>query len=201
METEGVSTRPIPLISGESEFCETFFDDVKVPKTNMVGELHQGWTVAKGLLKHERALMSNMAAISEDDELNVVDTACRYLARDDQGKLKNSGLRDQLCRHLMSSAANDLTGQRLFLEGRAGTLNPGLPLIMKYINTREVQNRDEVLMAILGNRGLSWNDAEFTEREQKIVSNWAYDKTFTIAGGTSEIQLNIIAKRALELPD
>ena len=54
MEAEGVSTRPIKLISGKSPFCETFFDNVKVPKENLVGKLNAGWTIAKYLLTHER---------------------------------------------------------------------------------------------------------------------------------------------------
>ena len=60
METPGVSTRPILLISGSSPFCETFFDDVKVPKDQIVGEVNKGWDVAKYLLGHEREMISGM---------------------------------------------------------------------------------------------------------------------------------------------
>ena len=56
MENPGVSTKPITLISGKSPFCETFFDDVEVPKENLVGELNSGWTIAKKLLQHERKI-------------------------------------------------------------------------------------------------------------------------------------------------
>ena len=56
----GVSTRPILLITGNSPFCETFFDDVKVPKDQVVGEVNKGWDVAKYLLGHEREMISGM---------------------------------------------------------------------------------------------------------------------------------------------
>jgi acyl-CoA dehydrogenase len=62
MDTPGISTTPIELISGESEFCQTFFDNVKVPKENLVGELNKGWSVAKALLVHERKLMAEMGS-------------------------------------------------------------------------------------------------------------------------------------------
>ena len=60
MATPGVSTKPILLISGNSPFCETFFDDVKVPKDQVVGEVNRGWDVAKYLLGHEREMIAGM---------------------------------------------------------------------------------------------------------------------------------------------
>jgi alkylation response protein AidB-like acyl-CoA dehydrogenase len=60
MATPGVSTRPITLISGKSPFCETFFDDVRVEKENLVGTLNRGWDVAKALLAHERTMIGAM---------------------------------------------------------------------------------------------------------------------------------------------
>ena len=64
MESEGVSTRPIKLISGKSPFCETFFDNVKVPKENLVGDLNRGWTIAKYLLTHEREMIGGIGETS-----------------------------------------------------------------------------------------------------------------------------------------
>ena len=81
MESEGVSTSPIPLISGESEFCQTFFDNVRVPKENLVGELNGGWSVAKELLKHERKMMAMVGDMGEKPALSLVELA-RTLPRD-----------------------------------------------------------------------------------------------------------------------
>ncbi|MBW8304867.1 MAG: acyl-CoA dehydrogenase family protein, partial [Brevundimonas sp.] len=64
MATPGVSTRPITLISGKSPFCETFFDDVRVEKANLVGTLNRGWDVAKALLAHERTMIGAMGEIA-----------------------------------------------------------------------------------------------------------------------------------------
>ena len=200
MATPGVSTSPIKLISGESEFCQTFFDDVVVPKNNLVGELNQGWTVAKELLKHERKLMSIMGAMAEKEEENLPQLAKRYVGVDDLGKVRDPALRDRITRHLMQTNADELTNQRLFQLLEQDRPDPNLALIMKYVSTTEAQRKDELLLAILGNRGLSWHDDTFTAQEKRTVQNWAYNKAHTIAGGTSEIQLNIIAKRALQLP-
>ena len=64
MESPGVETKPIKLISGSSPFCQTFFDDVKVPKTNLVGEPNRGWSIAKRLLQHERQMISGIGGAS-----------------------------------------------------------------------------------------------------------------------------------------
>ena len=71
---------------------------------------------------------------------------------------------------------------------------------MKYLSTREVQQKNEIILEILGAQGLSLNASDNSELYDSRVKQWAFDKTLTIAGGTSEIQLNIIAKRALGLP-
>ena len=200
MATAGVSTTPIPLISGESEFCQTFFDDVRVPKGNLVGELHGGWNVAKALLRHERKLMSIMGTMVEKEEGNIIDLARQYVGLDAEEKLRNPLLRHQLAQHLMRAQCDSLTTERIQQQYKHGQPDNNLPLIMKYLSTTEQQSKDELMLAIMGNRGLSWDDATYTENERKLVRNWAYNKAHTIAGGTSEIQLNIIAKRALGLP-
>jgi acyl-CoA dehydrogenase len=201
MATEGVSTTPIRLISDESEFCETCFQDVVVAKENLVGELNGGWAIAKRLLKHERKLMSIMGAMVEKEEDTIVDLARHYVGIDSTGKLQDSSLRERLTLHLMNEKANEWSRHRLFEQHSKGIVDSNLPLIMKVISTSELQRKDELMLAILGNRGLSWHDDEFSSKEQRLVNNWAYNKAQTIAGGTSEIQLNIIAKRALGLPD
>ena len=70
-------------------------------------------------------------------------------------------------------------------------------MLLKHIGTKQLQRKDELLLEILGNRALSWETHRASSTEQRITRNWAFNKSHTIAGGTSEIQLNIIAKRAL----
>jgi acyl-CoA dehydrogenase len=200
MSTEGVLARPMELINGDLEFCQTFFDDVKVPKNNLVGKLNEGWSVAKALLKHERNMMSIMSSIVEKEEGDIVAIAKQYVGLDRSGKLANNSLRSQLTEHLMRAQGDALNALRLYQQHKGGVVDRGLGLTMKYLSTSEQQHKDELLLAIMGNRGLSWHDQTFSKSEKKTVKNWAYNKAHTIAGGTSEIQLNIIAKKALQLP-
>jgi len=199
MESEGVSTTPIKLISGESEFCQTFFDNVKVPKANLVGELDNGWAVAKELLKHERKLMASMDAIVQKVDIGVVELARQKMALTADGALADSELRQRITAHLMNDDAMQALNERMFLQYKAGNSDSRLPLLIKHIGTAELQRKDEILLSILGNEGLSFEASEDAELAN-IVQTWAYDKAHTIAGGTSEVQLNIIAKRALGLP-
>ena len=200
MASEGVSTRPIPLISGESEFCQTFFDEVQVPRDNLVGELHGGWEVAKELLKHERKLMATMEAITEKVDVGLVDLAKSRLELSDAGEIADGDLRSRIATHLMHADALHHLNETIYRGMKAGQLDPALPLTLKYIGTTEQQRKDELMLEILGKDGLAMTGTDSIEQE-RMVRNWAYNKAHTIAGGTSEIQLNIIARRGLGLPE
>ena len=200
MDDPGVTTTPIELISGESEFCQTFFDNVKVPKKNLVSELNQGWSVAKALLKHERKLMSEVGGDPPAPSFGPVQAALEYVGLGDDGKLKDAGLRDQLVRHEMAFRALGLTHFRTFEERMSGQADSNVPLIMKYVGTEETKRKDELLVALLGHKALGWGGDGFNEDEDLTTRGWLFSKALSIAGGTSEVQLNIIAKRVLGLP-
>ena len=200
LATQGVSVSPIPLISGESDFCQTFFDDVLVPKANLVGELNGGWAVAKEVLRHERQLMSSFESMAEKPKVNIVELATQHIKRQDSGAISNLDVRISLARHLMRERAVKQLGGRIEQQGRECCGDPGLPLLMKYLSTREIQQKNEIKLKILGYQGLSLSAPDDPESYDLIVKQWAFDKALTIAGGTSEIQLNIIAKRGLGLP-
>jgi len=201
MASPGVSTTPIQLLSGESEFCQTFFDNVRVPRENIVGGINQGWAVAKTLLRYERRLMSEIGQDTPGPSFGPVAAALRYVGKGADGRLADPALRDQLVRHEMNMRAVALTHFRTFEERMAGTADSRVPLIMKYIGTEEEKRKQELMLALLGMNALGWEGEAFSEDEQLTLRAWAMSKTLTIAGGTSEIQLNIIAKRALGLPD
>ena len=200
ISSAGVSTRPIPLISGESEFCQTFFDEVQVPKDNLVGTLNGGWLVAKELLKHERKLMATMEAITEKVDVGLVDLAKSRLPMTAEGKIADGELRARIAEHLMQADALADLNEMIYRGMRASQLDPALPLTLKYIGTTEQQRKDELMLEILGADGLDMESRESPELA-RMVRNWAYNKAHTIAGGTSEIQLNIIARRGLGLPE
>lgn len=196
MRTEGISTSPIGLISGASEFCQTFFDNVKVPKQNLIGELNAGWSVAKSLLKHERKLMSEMGGdIPSVEPRAIAPEHVEYV----EGKIADPELRRQLVEYDMYMHALGLTHFRGFEERVAG-ISGNSAMIMKYVGTEAEKMKGEVLLALMGSQGLGWEGDEFSNDQKLALRQWAMSKTLSIAGGTNEIQLNIIAKRVLELP-
>lgn len=200
LASPGISIAPIPLISGDSDFCQTFFDNVRVPKDNLVGELHGGWAVAKEVLRHERQLMASFESMAEKPKADIVEMAKQQLDRHATGAIANADIRSRLATYLMRDSAVKQLGVRIAQQHEGQTADPALPLLMKYLSTREVQQKNEITLEILGAQGLSLSAPDNPELYDSMVKQWAFDKTLTIAGGTSEIQLNIIAKRALGLP-
>ena len=200
LASAGVSIAPIPLLSGDSDFCQTFFDDVRVPKDNLVGELHGGWAVAKEVLRHERQLMASFESMAEKPKLNIIDLFNEHMGNENADGISNTDIRSRLASHLMRDSAVKQLGKRIAQQYEVQFVDARLPLLMKYLSTREVQHKNEIILDILGTRGLSLASPDNPELYDSMVKQWAFDKALTIAGGTSEIQLNIIAKRALELP-
>ena len=198
MDDPGITTTPIELISGESEFCQTFFDNVKVPKENLVGELNQGWSVAKALLVHERKLMSELGSDSPR-EVVVPNVAAREYLEFKEGKIADAELRSRLVEYDMQMHAIGLTHFRTFEERLAG-VRSAAPLVMKYVGTEAEKTKSELLLAIMGSQGLGWEGEGFSKAELDTLRLWAMSYAMTIAGGTSEIQLNVIAKSVLQLP-
>lgn len=198
LRSPGVTIKPIELISGKSAFCEVFFDDVRVPAHNLVGPLNGGWTVAKDLLQHERAAMSKFAegGAPTSDALEVA----LPLLRDGAGRLREPVWRDRLARHLMDAHAFALTHRRVteMALGREDVSGPAS--IMKLVQTEQEVAKQELLSQLMGQRALGWEGDAFSDSEREICRLWLLSKTQTIAGGSSEIQLNIIAKRVLGLP-
>lgn len=198
MHAPGVSVKPIELISGKSSFCEVFIDNVRVPLRQLVGQEGEGWAVAKKLLQHERAAMSKFAegGAPSHDPLAV---AKPYLF-DAQGQLRSPVWRDRLAALMMDAHAFSLTHRRVTEQAMARQDVSGPAAIMKLVQTEQEVAKYELLTQLMGLRGLSWQGDDFTQDEHDICRQWLLSKTYTIGGGTSEVQLNIIAKRVLGLP-
>ena len=190
MATQGVSTRPILLISGYSPFCETFFDDVKVPKDQLVGEPGKGWDVAKYLLGHEREMISGMGLGGSSGD--ALGTALARSLEDDPL------LRGDVARFDVDALAFRAMSERFIDELKAGRAHPAQPSMMKYAGTELNKRRHELVMAAGGSAALEWE----SERSKggKAPREWLRTKANSIEGGTSEIQLGIVAKRILNLP-
>jgi alkylation response protein AidB-like acyl-CoA dehydrogenase len=203
MATAGVETRPITLISGASPFCETYFTDVKVPKENLVGVLNKGWTIAKRLLHHEREMLSSMGSGTGlgGGGGDGVKQAKRYLGEVD-GRIADSLVRDRIVQQKIDARGLALTVQRAWDEARSGGSGAGdLASMLKYYGTELNKKRYEMLIEIMGHQALGWEGAGYEERELATTRQWLRSKGNSIEGGTTEVQLNVIAKRILGLPD
>ncbi|MGC6399135.1 acyl-CoA dehydrogenase family protein [Sphingomonas sp. FW199] len=198
METPGVSTKPILLISGNSPFCETFFDNVRVPKINLVGELNKGWDVAKYLLGHEREMISGMGLGQSGGDDPLIAGAIATIGLDDRGRLADPLLRAAIAEFRVRTHAFSTMSERFIDELKAGRAHPAQPSMMKYVGTELNKRRQELVMAAGGSDALEW-ESERSAGGAKARS-WLRSKANSIEGGTSEIQLNIVAKRILELP-
>ncbi|MFT5885880.1 MAG: alkylation response protein AidB-like acyl-CoA dehydrogenase [Arcticibacterium sp.] len=189
METEGVTTRPIKLISGKSPFTETFYSNVKVAKANLIGDLNNGWTIAKYLLTHERQMIGHIGDTSES--LKTHDLAIQSIGLEN-GKLADPILRKELAEYEMKKDIFDMTVERAIDEHKAGNNSGATSSLFKYYGTELNMERMELMMSLSGSEEL--------EAESNIARDFLRSKGNSIEGGTSEIQLNIIAKNILALP-
>ena len=196
MATPGVSTRPIRLISGKSPFTETLFENVRVEKNQVIGELNKGWTVAKYLLTHEREMIA-ASGLSSAGTQPLNKTAIGTVGTDN-GVLRNTPLRADIARFEIDERCLALTIERARDEVKAGASLGAAASMFKYYGTELNMRRQELLMAIGGYDALVWDgDAS---RHGETPRQWLRSKGNSIEGGTSEIQLNIVAKHILGLP-
>jgi alkylation response protein AidB-like acyl-CoA dehydrogenase len=195
MASPGVSTKPILLISGYSPFCETFFDNVRVPKRNRIHDENKGWDVAKYLLGHEREMISGMG---QTVDTTLIDRALSSIGLDSDGRLADPMLRAQIANFEVRVSAFAAMSERFIDELKAGVADPAQPSMMKYYGTELNKTRNELIMSAGGSDSLEWE----SERSDggADARQWLRSKANSIEGGTSEIQLNIIAKRILALP-
>ena len=187
METEGVSTKPIKLISGRSPFCETFFEDVKVPKENLVGERDKGWSIAKYLLTHEREMIGDSGNLKPVAQMVA-----------EMGVTPDAALQAKITEITIDEWAFAQTMSRMLAEAKAGASLGAKSSFLKYYGTELNKRRYELMMDAAGQDGLEWESDRSNDGE--LARLWLRTKGNSIEGGTSEVQLNIIAKHILELP-
>jgi len=195
MQSPGVSTAPIMLISGKSPFCQTFFSDVKVPKQNLVGELNKGWDIAKYLLTHEREMIGAVGTAQLGRSIGEI--AAETTGRDG-AVLADPMLRAKIAELEVDGWAFMLTMQRAADMAKAGQGVGAYSSVLKYYGAELNKRRNELLMDAAGADGLEWEGAR--SHDGKLARDWLRSKANSIEGGTSEVQLNIIAKRVLGLP-
>jgi alkylation response protein AidB-like acyl-CoA dehydrogenase len=196
MDQPGVTTRPIKLISGSSPFCETFFDDARAEKKNLIGEEGKGWTIAKYLLTHEREMISGFGTAPKK---SLGESAAETMGRDASGRLSNGILRQTIAQYQLDALAFGATMARVGDEVKAGHGLGAASSIFKYYGTELNKRRNELNLAVYGEQALGWDGDVYDGGG--LARDWLRSKGNSIEGGTSEVQLNIVAKRVLGLPD
>jgi acyl-CoA dehydrogenase len=200
MQTPGVTTREIRLISGASPFCEVFFEDVRAPARNVVGQVNAGWTVAKALLGYERSMIGEaMGGQMVDLERTLVALARRELGSA-AGVLPDPELRLSIARLAMDERAYRSTLERIQQGLERGRAPGPESSILKIFGSELKQRRWELAVRIAGPQALGWDGPGFAPEDLELTREWLRSRANSIEGGSSEIQLNIIAKRVLGLP-
>ncbi|HBP15870.1 MAG TPA: acyl-CoA dehydrogenase [Gammaproteobacteria bacterium] len=202
MHQDGITVSPIRLISGESPFCETFFDNAIARKDDLVGELNKGWTVGKRLLQHERGSMASLVGGGAvKDTGPVLEDEAKAFGGEANGRIADAVLRDRILLHNMNSHVFHLTQRRTVEEASDGNTPGPATSIFKMYGTELQQERSSLFVEIRGTQGLGWTGDEFTGRSLMDTRAWLSNRAASIYSGSNEIQRNIIAKRVLGLPD
>lgn len=207
MNQPGVTIKPIQLISGSSPFCETFLDNVIARRDDLVGELNKGWAVGKRLLQFERSGIGGLAGArkkkdtQEQKKVNEIAEIARKYAGDKDGRIADSGAREKVLQHSMKERAFQLTAQRVAQENQSGKTPGDTTSIFKLVGSNLARNATELRSELMGFSGIGWEGEGFEQKELDTTRNWLNSRAVTIYGGTNEVQMNIIGKRVLGLPD
>ena len=193
MDTPGIEVRPLRHINGKAEFAEVFFTDVVVPRANLVGELNGGWTITQGSLAHERAgLWVDGVARLEQTVIGLVALARRT------GRDLDPVARRRIAALYEMAASLRALGYKGFASFAQGSSAPEHSF-MKMASSETGKAVFELGMDLCGPFG-AVTDPEFGEEAGRWVNMFFMSFANTIAGGSSEIQRNIIAQRILGLP-
>ena len=187
----GVEVRPIRQITGTCEFNEVFFDGARCPAANVVGAPGEGWKIAMALLGFERGLSWIGMQQHFEHQLQLVCKAAR-----DTGSDRNPILRDRIGRAWMGLKVMHYNTLRTLSGGADGSLSREGYIIKHYWSNWH-RDLGELAMDVLGVEGDIQTDDFSRTRLQQV---WLFSRSDTIVAGTNEIQLNIIAERALGMP-
>ena len=203
MDQPGVEVHPIRLLSGASPFNETVFNNALADSADVIGGVDNGWSAGKRLLQFERSTHAGINTSGSQGGRNTRDDTKEIVLKYSpikSGRLADSATRARLLEFQMKKAAQSLTQKRTIEETRARA--PGFTSsAVKLSNALIEQERDEMIVQAMGSLGIGWSRETFSDKEIDATRTWLKQKSLTIAGGTKEVQLNIIAKRVLGLPD
>jgi alkylation response protein AidB-like acyl-CoA dehydrogenase len=203
LDTPGISMKPIIAINGKQIWCQVFFDDVRVPRDNRLGKENEGWTVAKNLLGNERLMVSRVA---ENRRLlgRVLEI---FAAERERGIEFEHQVSKELAELDIRLQALDATALRLLIATDKGATVGAEPSMLKLKGSQLVQDMDLLALKAIGYYCLPL-DSTMRPGDaypigpayaDMVASGLFHHRGFTIAGGASEVQRNIIAKAVLGL--
>jgi len=196
MEADGIEVRPLVQITGESEFNEVFFSDVFVPDDHLIGGLNQGWAVANTTLAHERGTTFPF----KEQVVHEVYLDDLYRVAAAEGLLDDPHAADALVQSFVELRVLRLHNWRT-LTRLAKDIEPGPESSwIKLAWTDMTQNMASTAVELCGPAAPLWRGADHLPDDGKWQRQWLWSKAGSIAGGTSEVQKNIVAERILGLP-
>ena len=199
MKTPGITVKPFLTTGGTPAFCETFFENVVVPKENVVGQLNGGWTIAKALLGHERTLI---AAVGQSARaIRRIKRIAASTMADGKPLLDDAAFRARVARLEIKHRALQMANYRAVAGAELGHAPGPESSILKICGSEVLQESLELAMEAMGHDALTWfNEAGVVPPiEESVPSQFNYSRATTIYGGSNEIQKNIIAKLILGL--
>jgi acyl-CoA dehydrogenase len=206
MDTPGITVKPIINLEGSHELNQVFFDDVRVPKRNRVGEENQGWTVAKYLLQFERTSMSSIELkrqLQRIDEIAGGATADGRRLADDPDYLR------QMHEFEIAALAMETSEKRVLADIGEGNAPGPVSSVLNAGSSETLQRAETFAVEVLGYYGVPFELARLEvgfngpplgpEDAMPILGTWLNNRMRTIAGGSAEVQRNIVAKAILGL--
>ncbi len=196
MEADGIEIRPLVQLTGEAEFNEVFFDDVFVPEDHLIGDLNRGWSVASTTLSHERGTIFAF----KEQVVHEVFLDEMYALAHERHLLDDVAASDALAQSFVETRVLRLHNTRT-LSRLAKGIEPGPETSwIKLAWTDMTQALSARAVDLCEEAGPLWRGAHELPADGKWQRQWLWSKAASIAGGTSEIQKNIVAERILGLP-
>jgi acyl-CoA dehydrogenase len=194
LESPGITIRPLPVLSGPSEYSHIHFDGVRVPADQLLGEPDKGWDVVRFVLASERKMLGTDAGgtLSSGRRPNLVALA-RRVAQCDSGQLPNPVLRDRITQVTFDEICTRAMRKTAVSAG----LNPA---VLKYCMSSLNQRKADLRARIAGDAALGMTGELFDQAELQLSADYLESRGWTIGGGTSEINLNAIVRGVLKLP-
>jgi alkylation response protein AidB-like acyl-CoA dehydrogenase len=198
MKTPGIEVRPLKTMTGQAEFNEVFFTDVRVPKANVVGGRGRGWFVANTTLKHERGMLGDPGAT--EARLNSLIEVMKTETVGGERIVDNPIFRDRLMALQARVFAMKFNGLRLLTTAQSGE-GAGLAGLIVKLQGCELNHQIAALaIDALGELGILYHEGPHLRAKGSWQRSYMFDLGLIIGGGTAQIQKNIIAERGLGLP-